>query len=91
MLYQMKTGLEADDLDKLREVKPGDTVKTVLGNRGGDPTTYAQRNQGCVAKVEGHDVSTNAYVTDEIGRDEAGNTIDLLFGALVMQPNLAPA
>jgi hypothetical protein len=38
-----------------------------------------------VAKVEGHNVSTNAYVIDEIGHDEEGKTIDVLFGALAMQ------
>jgi hypothetical protein len=38
-----------------------------------------------VAKVEGHNVSTNAYVIDEIGHDEEGKTIDILFGALAMQ------
>jgi hypothetical protein len=38
-----------------------------------------------VARVEGHDISTNAYVIDEIGDDEEGKTIDVLFGALAMQ------
>lgn len=38
-----------------------------------------------VARIEGHDVSTNAYVINEIGRDEEGKDIDVLFGALAMQ------
>ena len=32
-----------------------------------------------VAQVEGHDISTNAYVINEIGHDEEGRTIDVLF------------
>jgi hypothetical protein len=38
-----------------------------------------------VARVEGHNISTNAYVLNEIGRDEEGKAIDVLFGALAMQ------
>ncbi len=38
-----------------------------------------------VAKVEKHNISTNAYVIDEIGPDEDGRPIDVLFGALAMQ------
>lgn len=38
-----------------------------------------------VARVEGRNVSTNAYVLDEIGQDEEGKNIDVLFGALAMQ------
>lgn len=37
------------------------------------------------ASVEGHKVVTNAMVLDEIGRDEEGKAIDVLFGALAMQ------
>ena len=38
-----------------------------------------------VAKVQGHDISTNALVVDEIGHDDDGKPIDVLFGALAMQ------
>src|SRR5947209_6510372 len=38
-----------------------------------------------VAKVEGHDISTNAMVIDEIGKDEDAKPIEVLFGALAMQ------
>ena len=38
-----------------------------------------------VADVEGHIISTNAYVINEIGHDEEGKAIDVLFGALAMQ------
>jgi hypothetical protein len=37
------------------------------------------------ADVQGHKVVTNAMVIDEIGHDEEGRTIDVLFGALAMQ------
>lgn len=37
------------------------------------------------AQVEGHFISTNAMVVDEIGMDEDGRPIEILFGALAMQ------
>jgi hypothetical protein len=37
------------------------------------------------ADVEGHKVVTNAMVLDEIGHDEEGKAIEVLFGALAMQ------
>ena len=37
------------------------------------------------AQVDGHRVSTHAMVIDEIGRDEDGKPIEVLFGALAMQ------
>lgn len=37
------------------------------------------------AEVEGHLISTHAMVIDEIGNDEDGTPIDILFGALAMQ------
>jgi hypothetical protein len=56
-------------------------VKSALG--GG--VKEASRAALLVARIEGHNVSTNAYVINEIGRDEEGNDIDVLFGALAMQ------
>lgn len=38
-----------------------------------------------IAEIEGHPVDFQAWVIDEIGRDEDGRTIDVLFGALAMQ------
>jgi hypothetical protein len=38
-----------------------------------------------VGKVEGRDFATNALVVDEIGNDEEGKPIEVLFGALAMQ------
>jgi hypothetical protein len=37
------------------------------------------------ADIEGHAVSTYALVVDNIGRDEDGKPIEILFGALAMQ------
>jgi len=37
------------------------------------------------AEVEGRLISTHAMVINEIGRDEDGKDIEILFGALAMQ------
>jgi hypothetical protein len=37
------------------------------------------------AEVQGHKLFTNAMVIDEIGTDEEGKPIEILFGALAMQ------
>jgi hypothetical protein len=37
------------------------------------------------ATIEGHKISTHAMVVDEIGKDEDGKPIEVLFGALAMQ------
>ena len=37
------------------------------------------------ADIEGHAISTYALVVDEIGKDENGTQIEILFGALAMQ------
>ncbi len=37
------------------------------------------------ADVQGHKISTHAMVINEIGRDEQGKPIEVLFGALAMQ------
>lgn len=56
-------------------------VRTALGG--------AMKESNCVALLEGeiqhHPVSTHAFVVDEIGEDEDGNPIEILFGALAMQ------
>jgi hypothetical protein len=38
-----------------------------------------------VASVEGHSISTNAMVVEDIGKDEEARPIEVLFGALAMQ------
>lgn len=44
-------------------------------------------SKACIvqASVEGHPVEFHANVIDEIGKDEEGRSIDLLFGAIAMQ------
>ena len=37
------------------------------------------------AEVQGHRISTHAMVLDEIGTDEDGRPVEILFGALAMQ------
>ena len=37
------------------------------------------------ATVEGYPVEMDTYILDEIGKDEDGKTIEVLFGALAMQ------
>jgi hypothetical protein len=37
------------------------------------------------AEVEGHKVTTHAMVVNEIGADDDGNSIQILFGALALQ------
>ena len=37
------------------------------------------------AQVEGHQISTHAMVVENIGIDEEGKPIEILFGALAMQ------
>ena len=46
-----------------------------------------ETNTGAVlnADIEGHSISTHALVIPEIGKDEDGKPIEILFGALAMQ------
>ena len=37
------------------------------------------------AEIQGRRISTHALVSDDIGRDEDGAPIEILFGALAMQ------
>lgn len=37
------------------------------------------------AEIEGHPIATHALVIEEIGKDEDGKPIEILFGALAMQ------
>jgi hypothetical protein len=55
--------------------------KSALGGKARKTSTAAL----LVAKVEGHNISTNAMVVDDIGHDEDDKPIEVLFGALAMQ------
>lgn len=57
------------------------TIRTALGG------TVRETNIEAVlhAEIEGHSISTYALVINNIGNDEDGNPIEVLFGALAMQ------
>jgi hypothetical protein len=55
--------------------------RTALGGEVKETNTAAILE----AEIEGHPISTHALVLDEIGKDEDGKSIEILFGALAMQ------
>ena len=57
------------------------TIRTALGGNVKETNTEAVLH----AKIEGHAVSTYALVLSDIGKDEDGKAIEVLFGALAMQ------
>lgn len=57
------------------------TVRTALGGAIRETNTAAH----LVARIDGRPISTHALVLDEIGPDENGTPIEILFGALAMQ------
>ena len=60
---------------------PTPTVRTALGGSVKETNTATVLN----AEIEGHPITTHALVIDEIGKDENGTPIEILFGALAMQ------
>ena len=57
------------------------SFRSALGGEVKKVTRFATLN----ALVQKHRISTHAMVIDEIGKDENGKPIDILFGALAMQ------
>ena len=57
------------------------TFRSALGGKVHDATQAAVLD----ADIQGCKISTHAMVLDEIGKDEDGKPIDVLFGALAMQ------
>jgi hypothetical protein len=57
------------------------TIRTALGETVKETNTAALLE----AEVDGRPISTHALVIDEIGKDENGTPIEILFGALAMQ------
>jgi len=55
--------------------------RSAIGGEVKETTTTAL----LAAEVEGRRISTHAMVIDEIGNDEDGTRIEILFGALAMQ------
>ena len=56
-------------------------MRTALGGTVKETNTSATLN----AEIDGKPISTYALVINEIGRDEDGKPIEVLFGALAMQ------
>ena len=56
-------------------------IRTALGGSMKQTSTAALLE----AEIEGRQISTHALVIDEIGNDENGAAIEILFGALAMQ------
>jgi hypothetical protein len=65
----------------LTSAKAARPIRTALGGE----TKQADATAILQAEIEGHQVSTHAVVVDQIGTDEDGKAIDVLFGALAMQ------
>jgi hypothetical protein len=65
-------------------LKTSPTPRTFRSALGGG---LKETNTGAVlnADIEGHAISTYALVIDDIGNDEDGKPIEILFGALAMQ------
>jgi hypothetical protein len=70
------------------------TIRTALGGstketNPGVPARAARvgwcRAALLEAEIQGHPISTHALVIEEIGNDEEGKPIEILFGALAMQ------
>ncbi|HXL82016.1 MAG TPA: hypothetical protein VN951_14155 [Pyrinomonadaceae bacterium] len=57
------------------------TIRTALGGS----TRETNRAALLEAEIQGHPISTHALVIEEIGNDEEGKPIEILFGALAMQ------
>lgn len=57
------------------------TIRTALGGEVKETNMEAVLH----AEIEGHSITTLALVIDEIGKDENGTPIEILFGALAMQ------
>lgn len=55
--------------------------RTALGGEVRETNTSAILE----AEIQGHPISTHALVIEEIGKDENGTPIEILFGALAMQ------
>ncbi len=57
------------------------TIRTALGGKIRETDTEAFLH----ADIQGHKITTHALVVDEIGKDENGTQIEILFGTLAMQ------
>ena len=65
----------------LKTSKMADAFRSALGGEVKETRTSAILE----AEIEGHAIATHALVIDEIGKDETGKPIQILFGALAMR------
>jgi len=65
----------------LKTVPMARTFRAALGGEIRETNTSAILE----AEIEGHLIATHALVVEEIGKDEDGKAIEILFGALAMQ------
>ena len=65
----------------LKTSKLARAYRTALGGEVKETNTAAILD----AEIEGHPISTHALVLENIGKDEDGRPIEILFGALAMQ------
>ncbi len=56
-------------------------IRSAIGGRARETDTAAMLD----GELEGHHILTQALVVDDIGTDEDGRPIEILFGALAMQ------
>jgi hypothetical protein len=65
----------------LTTAQPPHPIRTALGGE----IKQTNRTALLQAEVEGHPISTHALVVEDIGLDEDGRPVQILFGALAMQ------
>jgi len=65
----------------LKTSKLAHAYRTALGGEVKETNTAAILD----AEIEGHPITTHALVIENIGKDEDGRPIEILFGALAMQ------
>jgi hypothetical protein len=65
----------------LKTAKMAHLFRSAIGGEVKETNTAAVLE----AEIEGRPISTHAMVVDEIGTDEDGKPIEILFGALAMQ------
>jgi hypothetical protein len=77
----VRSSYVVNTVDRLGAVQTFHPIRTTLGGSAKETTRTALLQ----AEIQGHLVSTHALVVDEIGKDEDGRCIEILFGALAMQ------
>jgi hypothetical protein len=77
----VRSSYVVNTVGRLGAVQTFHPIRTTLGGRVKVSTCTALLQ----AEVQGHPISTHALVVDEIGKDEDGRRIEILFGALALR------